>query len=1060
MAAPGFRKGRDAPIQLNLNLSDDDDIGDDESFSENGNTNFSVNAAVASNPVEATAVPQARAYAASAPVAAAAAATAAAAAENDPSRDSSVLHIPSEPTGLWDQRMIDMKTRDIQDHDDDELGHSSRNSSTEPPATFTPPAPREPSSLRAAAYGENSPVTPARDPDGVARRSNSGNTSDTSGGKRNNGTTAPRKPGLRNSGAKAPGVVEVQNNQTAVNASAAAAAPIPVPGRTLNQFMESNKADVIPTANQDDESAKAPIENQQGGIILAEATLVKDGDVEQGAEKKASASEENHQNMRSMLALLAGGFLLVIVVIVVVAVLFLKDDSGGGDSSSLLSANSQASPEPITLPPTTLAPDVTEPPTERVITEPPTLKPTPSATEEPTLEPTPSITEEPTLEPTPSITEEPTLEPTLATKEPTFEQTPLATATEEPTVSVTTLETTVTPVSSRPTSAPTASTKAPSNSVPATPAPVSATVAPVPVPATMAPVASTSEVMEWAFAFLPDYTLAALADATTPQSRAVAWLKSDPAFPTMLNWKRTQLFAMATFFYSYNGDDWNTSGETDNWLSSSVDECKWGDTGNEANECNADGRITKINYDAVYRVPGTTPPEVALLTSLETFNVYSHNLFTSMETLLPPQMTNLTSLQSVQLSFNDMSGTIPSYLQDFQHLTNLNIRDNALTGTIPTELGLMTNMRFLNLYGNRLSGTIPTEISALSSLRALTVYANDFTGLVPQQVCSLPLLTTIQVDCEEVSCAEVCGCVCKDPAPGSEPVTTSRPTAAPVVIIDATSPPTVPGYAFGVPEYSVAAIGISTSPQALAYNWVAGHPSLAVYPQWRLQQLFALVAFYYAFNGNLWTSNDRQGWLDYDTAECEWGAFNKCDSGGRLTSLVVGGAAIPSEVDSMPPEMGLLASLKELRADFIVWTADIAGLFPVQLSHTQLDTIILPGNALVGELPSQIGVMTALTNLNLGQNQISGTLPSEFGLLTNMQFLILYDNLFTSSIPSEIGLLTGLESLLIDRTQMTGAIPEEVCSLPSLQGGRLRVDCGNIECSASCDACACYAGIN
>jgi Leucine-rich repeat (LRR) protein len=87
------------------------------------------------------------------------------------------------------------------------------------------------------------------------------------------------------------------------------------------------------------------------------------------------------------------------------------------------------------------------------------------------------------------------------------------------------------------------------------------------------------------------------------------------------------------------------------------------------------------------------------------------------------------------------------------------------------------------------------------------------------------------------------------------------------------------------------------------------------------------------------------------------------------------------------------------------------------------------------QFPPEIGLLTNLTNLNMGDNQLS-SIPPEIRNLTNLTRLILIDNQLTS-IPPEIGQLTNLTKLEFNRNQLT-SIPTEIGNLTNLTALDLR----------------------
>jgi Leucine-rich repeat (LRR) protein len=55
---------------------------------------------------------------------------------------------------------------------------------------------------------------------------------------------------------------------------------------------------------------------------------------------------------------------------------------------------------------------------------------------------------------------------------------------------------------------------------------------------------------------------------------------------------------------------------------------------------------------------------------------------------------------------------------------------------------------------------------------------------------------------------------------------------------------------------------------------------------------------------------------------------------------------------------------------------------------TLLEELILRRNQLTGTIPTQFGLMTALTYLTFGSNQLSGKIPTEFGKLNEFGIFV------------------------------------------------------------------------
>jgi Leucine-rich repeat (LRR) protein len=68
-------------------------------------------------------------------------------------------------------------------------------------------------------------------------------------------------------------------------------------------------------------------------------------------------------------------------------------------------------------------------------------------------------------------------------------------------------------------------------------------------------------------------------------------------------------------------------------------------------------------------------------------------------------------------------------------------------------------------------------------------------------------------------------------------------------------------------------------------------------------------------------------------------------------------------------------------------------------------------NAFTGGLPSEVGGISTLKELDVSGNLITGTIPTNLGNLPAVQKLLLSRNKFIDSIPSELGKLS---SSLVD----------------------------------------------
>jgi len=132
---------------------------------------------------------------------------------------------------------------------------------------------------------------------------------------------------------------------------------------------------------------------------------------------------------------------------------------------------------------------------------------------------------------------------------------------------------------------------------------------------------------------------------------------------------------------------------------------------------------------------------------------------------------------------------------------------------------------------------------------------------------------------------------------------------------------------------------------------------------------------------------------------------------------------------TLVPELGDLSSLIILD----LGDNNFAGNIPPELGNlSNLTELNLSGNNLTGSIPPELGNLNSLTVMFMTYNQLSGSIPPELGNLNNLTTLSLGNNQLSGSIPSELGNLTNLISLRLRQNQLTGGIPATLGNMPNL----------------------------
>ncbi|CAI8010313.1 LRR receptor-like serine/threonine-protein kinase RCH1 [Geodia barretti] len=143
----------------------------------------------------------------------------------------------------------------------------------------------------------------------------------------------------------------------------------------------------------------------------------------------------------------------------------------------------------------------------------------------------------------------------------------------------------------------------------------------------------------------------------------------------------------------------------------------------------------------------------------------------------------------------------------------------------------------------------------------------------------------------------------------------------------------------------------------------------------------------------------------------------------RVVKLELGGKGLAGQI---PSGLGGLTGLRELDLS----DNDLTGSIPSELGNlTALTELRLNKNELTGWIPTELGSLTGLAVLDLSENNLTGNMPSELGSLNQLVKLYLEQNRFTGEIPSWLGDLQALEELYISQNGFTGCIPKELRNL-------------------------------
>nr|GMD55281.1 probable LRR receptor-like serine/threonine-protein kinase At4g37250 [Ipomoea batatas] len=100
--------------------------------------------------------------------------------------------------------------------------------------------------------------------------------------------------------------------------------------------------------------------------------------------------------------------------------------------------------------------------------------------------------------------------------------------------------------------------------------------------------------------------------------------------------------------------------------------------------------------------------------------------------------------------------------------------------------------------------------------------------------------------------------------------------------------------------------------------------------------------------------------------------------------------------------------------------------------------LALPGFQLIGSIPSSLGMIQHLRNLDLSNNSINGSIPLTLFNASELERLDFSDNRMSGELPEVVGCLKSLRSLNLSGNAFTGVVPENLTSLRNLTGISLK----------------------
>ncbi|KAL2642055.1 hypothetical protein R1flu_009642 [Riccia fluitans] len=302
-----------------------------------------------------------------------------------------------------------------------------------------------------------------------------------------------------------------------------------------------------------------------------------------------------------------------------------------------------------------------------------------------------------------------------------------------------------------------------------------------------------------------------------------------------------------------------------------------------------------------------------------TFVDLSHNNLMGINLSFKLQANSL--LESLDLSYNKISGSFPWAVMQLKNLKVLSLANNFLSGGLVLDFGDYANcsLQFLSIAGNNFSGIFPGSIQLCQELKVLDVSRNRLSGRLPLSASNAPQLIVLQASSNKFE-GEIPSWVWQ---------------LEQLQILDLSDNNFHGGMPLrfdgllamkGVTTFSTLYIGEDgTYGVAVKFNTVLSYKGA--------QQTF--VYFLHTF-----------GFISL--------------SGNGLSGII-------------PPGIGNLTRLKSLN----VSRNELTGVIPATLGQMKaLESLDLSDNYITGSIPQVLLSMNSLGVLNLSRNNLSGPIPS------------------------------------------------------------------------------------
>ncbi|KAG7951397.1 hypothetical protein I3843_12G005600, partial [Carya illinoinensis] len=483
---------------------------------------------------------------------------------------------------------------------------------------------------------------------------------------------------------------------------------------------------------------------------------------------------------------------------------------------------------------------------------------------------------------------------------------------------------------------------------------------------------------------------------------------------------------------------------------SSINCCHW-----EGISCDHKGRVTHLWLPSK-DLKGSISPSLGNLTRLSHLNL-SHNSLTG---LLPTGLfTFLDQLRVLDLSYNYLGGQLPSGIGGcsklkifWAALEEISFPSNNLSGPISNEIMNLTKLASLELYQNRLSGNLPLNIGKLSKLKQLILHTNSLTGSFSHSLLNCSNLIHLNLrmnffheNITDLNMSRANNFVGKFPA-SIQSCMSIRGIRISRNQLEGQIPPEVAQLKY-LSFLSVSGNKLTNITAAIKILMHCKNLEVAILGMNFLEESMPIDV-------GLIDTDGFQNLRMLDLYDCQLtGQFPKWIS--KLKNLQILRLGFNRITGSIPGWLSTLPRLSYINLQDNLFLGEFPKKFCglqafvspqaiddnssltmplyILLQSNNIDfiksfsyffgTINLRNNSLSGTIPTEIGCLKRLRNLDLSHNKLKGTIPTQISELTDLEYLDLSTNHLYGEIPVSLINLHFLRIFSVANNNLNGAIP-------------------------------------